>query len=285
MSVMTRVDVNKVAIQLWIGTNTSSDDEYLQYFEEHETDLLDFVTPSCLFCADIGELNYMPKRLVVPQRYLTVQQIEHVLNDIAVNEEEKPKINERCKALGITSANAVFWYINNDVVLDLEVQQPYKDSYNGLKYIGEFNANTRYPLVPYDPTSNSHLWIGTTYEPADEFNTYFELDYSEEDMDSPNYKICGFCKDTGNIWYDEDFIGYPDHLKEEVDIGTLVDELIDSDLDCREQIVNACHELGITKANAVIWYTAESKYDSEFTLHKPYKDSYNGLKYVGVFKF
>ncbi|PIT53419.1 hypothetical protein BHC44_05870 [Snodgrassella alvi] len=150
--------------------------------------------------------------------------------------------------------------------------------------MGEFNADTKYPLEVYDPTSDSHLWIGTNHMPLDEFNQYFELDYTAE-LGSPEYKICGFCKDTGNDWYDEDFVGYPEPLKEEVDIATLVDQLIASDLDCKNQIVQACNKLGITKANAVIWYTAESEYDSEFKLKKPYKDSYNGLKYIGVFKF
>ena len=38
--------------------------------------------------------------------------------------------------------------------------------------------------------------------------------------------------------------------------------------------------MGITKANALVWYKA-----SEAVLKKPYKENYNGLKYIGIFKF
>ncbi|MCO6519409.1 immunity 22 family protein [Snodgrassella sp.] len=283
---MNKIDLNKVTIQLWIGNNFLSDEEYQHYFHQIFEIPASFFDnkPSCLFCADLGEPCYIEKSMVIPDRFSSPQDINLIIDKIEVNEGEKKNIYERCIKLGITTANTVFWYINNDLSLNLDVQKPYKENYNGLKYIGEFNADTKYPFNAFDPTSDSHLWIGTNHMPVDEFNQYFELDFTEE-FGSPEYKICGFCKDTGNEWYDEDFIGYPEPLKEEVDIATLVDQLITSDLDCKNQIVQACNKLGITKANAVIWYTAESEYDSEFKLQKPYKDSYNGLKYIGVFKF
>ncbi|PIT10459.1 hypothetical protein BGI30_05260 [Snodgrassella alvi] len=115
--------------------------------------------------------------------------------------------------------------------------------------------------------------------PVEEYNKYFELDYTEE-LDSPEYKVCPFCKDIGDNWYDEDFIGYPKPLQKEIDVGELIDELISPDADCRQEIIEKCHQLGITKANALVWYKA-----SEVELQKPYKENYNQLKYIGVFKF
>ncbi|PIT40773.1 hypothetical protein BHC54_02320 [Snodgrassella alvi] len=114
--------------------------------------------------------------------------------------------------------------------------------------------------------------------PIEKYNKYFELDYSTEDLDDPDYKVCDFCKDISDNWYDEDFIAYPEPLKKEVDIGKLIDKLISPELDCRQKIINRCHSLGITKANALFWYKA-----SELTLKKPYKENYNGLKYIGIF--
>ena len=38
-------------------------------------------------------------------------------------------------------------------------------------------------------------------------------------------------------------------------------------------------DLGIYQANALFWYA-----DAELTIPTPYKDSYNGLKYKGVFQ-
>ena len=40
-----------------------------------------------------------------------------------------------------------------------------------------------------------------------------------------------------------------------------------------------CNDLGIYQANALFWYA-----DAELTIPTPYKDSYNGLKYIGVFQ-
>ena len=44
---MSKIDVDKVTILLWIGNNFSSSEKYQQYFEEPEELPMDFVTPSC----------------------------------------------------------------------------------------------------------------------------------------------------------------------------------------------------------------------------------------------
>jgi hypothetical protein len=282
---MNKIDLNKVTIQLWIGNNFSSDEEYQHYFHQNFEIPASFFDnkPSCLFCADLDEPCYIEKSMVIPDRFSSPQDINLIIDTIEVNESEKKKIYEQCIKLGITTANAVFWYINNDVSLNLEVQKPYKENYNGLKYIGEFNADTKYPLEVYDPTDDYYLWVGTNTMPVEEYNKYFELDFTEE-LGSPEYKICGFCKDTGNNWYDEDFIGYPEPLKNDVEIDKLIDELVTDDSECIQKIKAKCHQLGITKANAVIWYIANNEL-SEFKVKKPYKESYNGLKYIGIFHF
>lgn len=277
---MNKIDINKVTIQLWIGNNFLEEEEYQQYFHKFEGMQKDVLNPKprCLFCADIGEITYITEKLVVLERFPSPEDINIVINKIQVNRNEKKIIYEKCIELGITKANAVFWYINNDFSLNIEVQTPYKDNYNGLKYIGEFNADEVYPSEIEDLSSDQYLWIGTNFMPIEKYNKYFELDYSTEDLDDPDYKVCDFCKDIGDNWYDEDFIGYPEPLKKEVDIGKLIDKLISPGLDCRQAIIDKCHSLGITKANALFWYEA-----SELTLKKPYKENYNGLKYIGIF--
>lgn len=109
--------------------------------------------------------------------------------------------------------------------------------------------------------------------------SYFELDYSVEgDFDDPSYKLCGFCKDVGTVWYDEDFIGIIPRREQEVSLDDILAEAaIDDD---ELPIAKArCDALGIKKANAIFWYQ-----DAELVLEKPIKESYNGLKYIGVFK-
>ncbi len=43
-----------------------------------------------------------------------------------------------------------------------------------------------------------HIWIENNFSSADDYIRYFELDYSTDgDIDDPDYKICGFCKELG----------------------------------------------------------------------------------------
>jgi hypothetical protein len=129
-----------------------------------------------------------------------------------------------------------------------------------------------------EPYEKVHLWIGTTHKPEDEYQKYFELDYSTEgDFDDPNYKVCQFCKDIGEVWYDQDFIGIIPRLETEVDLDEL---LVEAAVDEQEldKVKEICAERGIEKANAMFWYA-----DANLVVPKPYKEEYNGLKYIGVF--
>ncbi|AOM41988.1 immunity 22 family protein [Xenorhabdus bovienii] len=129
-------------------------------------------------------------------------------------------------------------------------------------------------------TENSvHLWIGNNFSSEDEYMKYFELDYSVEgNFDDPNYKLCQFCKDIGLQWYDEDFIGIIPRRDESVSIDEI---LIDAAVDQSEfqSIKDICDRLGIKEANAIFWYQ-----DSELHINPPYKEQYNGLKYIGLFE-
>ncbi|WP_445373795.1 immunity 22 family protein [Photorhabdus tasmaniensis] len=129
-------------------------------------------------------------------------------------------------------------------------------------------------------TENSvHLWIGNNFSSENEYMKYFELDYSVEgNFDDPNYKLCQFCKDIGLKWYDEDFIGIIPRRDKSVSIDEI---LIDAAVDQSEfqSIKDICDKLGIEEANAIFWYQ-----DSELHIAPPYKEKYNGLKYIGLFE-
>ena len=124
-----------------------------------------------------------------------------------------------------------------------------------------------------------HLWIGTNFSSEEEYMKYFELDYTVEgDFDDPNYKVCGFCKDIGILWYDEDFIGIiPRHEKEVSLDEILVDAAVDKDE--IPLVKKRCAELDIKKANAIFWYQ-----DPSIIFKKPIKNQFNGLKYIGLFE-
>ncbi|XLX40460.1 immunity 22 family protein [Ectopseudomonas mendocina] len=126
---------------------------------------------------------------------------------------------------------------------------------------------------------NVHVWVGSNFSQEDEYMSYFEIDHSTEgDFDDPNYKLCGFCRDLGIVWYDEDFIGIIPRCEHEVSLDEILTEAaVDED---ELPLVKArCEKLGIKKANAIFWYQ-----DADLVLEQPIKDSYNGLKYIGVFQ-
>lgn len=126
--------------------------------------------------------------------------------------------------------------------------------------------------------SKIHIWIGNTKKSEEEYYKYFELDYSTEgDFDDPNYKVCQFCQDIGEKWYDEDFIGIIPLFEEPVEIRTLLDS-ISLKPESYQPVIDKCTELGITTANAVFYLT-----DAEIQIPKPYKKSYNDLVYIGLF--
>ncbi len=133
-------------------------------------------------------------------------------------------------------------------------------------------------MHPVKRMKKVHIWIGTTSLSEEDYQKYFELDYSTEgDFDDPDYKVCGFCKDIGKVWYDEDFIAIIPLFEQEISIKEILKEVTIDENDI-EKVIAKCNELGIKKANAVFYLT-----DAEIEVPKPYKDSYNGLKYIGIF--
>ncbi|MBA1190303.1 immunity 22 family protein [Pseudomonas entomophila] len=128
-----------------------------------------------------------------------------------------------------------------------------------------------------DQYDKVHVWVGTNFSPEDEYLKYFELDYSV-DIDDPSYRVCGFCKDIGITWYDEDFIGIMPRKEKEVGIDEiLVDSAVDRDL--LPEVKSQCLRLGLSKANAIFWYS-----DGSVEVPDSENLEYNGLKYVGLYE-
>ncbi|QQE86506.1 immunity 22 family protein [Pseudomonas putida] len=122
-----------------------------------------------------------------------------------------------------------------------------------------------------------HVWVGSNFESEADYLKYFELDYSVG-IDDPSYKMCGFCKDVGIRWYDEDFIGIIPRSPQEVGLDEIIkDSSVDpSELDRLKAI---CLSKGINNANAIFWYS-----DGGIVVSEPLKKSYNGLVYIGLFE-
>jgi Immunity protein 22 len=124
-----------------------------------------------------------------------------------------------------------------------------------------------------------HVWFGTTEQSNAAFKKYFQLDYSTEgDFDDPAYKLCGFCKDTGNKWYDEDMIGIIPVSKKEEAVDKFLKKIPISPKQI-EEVKKSCENLGVGIGNAIFYYT-----DAEFKISPPLKKTYNDLKYIGFFE-
>lgn len=276
--------MNRVNIQLWIGNSFSTEEEYKRYFLQHD-DSEDIFAPSCEFCRDIDECAYVDENLVLATRLLEPQSLDNIVNLIKVNQSEKNKILLKCADLGLQKANAFFWYINDNLDYPIEINPPYLDSYNELKYIGCFLADEEYEnKTSMIETTDNHLWIGSSSQSTKKYNEYFIQDESIDALESENYIPCQFCKDVGIDWYNEDFIGYPKPRKNEIPVEELISEAIGISEEYMLPIIEKCKELNLITANALFWYQASDLSYLE-NLSKPYKDSYNQLRYIGKFKF
>lgn len=123
-----------------------------------------------------------------------------------------------------------------------------------------------------------HLWLGSNFSSEEEYMEYFKISYSiDSDINDPNYPLCGFCKDIGTRWYDEDFIGVIPRTDNSV---TLDEILIDAAVDESEiPLIKAkCETLGIKNANAIFWYQ-----DPELIIKECDKKTYNNLYYIGQY--
>jgi len=128
-----------------------------------------------------------------------------------------------------------------------------------------------------------YLWIGITEQSEESFLKYFKLDCLEQDIDSPNYKVCSFCRDVGEKWYDEDFQCFHSPLKDHVNVGELL-EILYSGVDENEyaKIFSRCKDLGIEKANALFSYTVSDDENDWLEIIDEQK-RFNDLYYVGRF--
>jgi hypothetical protein len=130
-----------------------------------------------------------------------------------------------------------------------------------------------------DNWSKVHVWVGINFN-EEEFDKYFEMDSNpkHDDIYAPEYEVCQFCKDIGELIYDEDWIGVyvPAEGMAVVDIDIILKEL-QVYPKVFEEIKKICIEKGYKKSNIMFYY-----YDAELVI-KDIDKLYNRLSYIGVF--
>jgi len=138
-----------------------------------------------------------------------------------------------------------------------------------------------------DNWAKVHVWVGNIhatcvdgYVDDEVFWRYFELDENMDvDIDDSEYKVCQFCKDIGERWYDHDFLGiyFPKEFPQSVPVGELLDELTVSE-EILGEIEKICVGKGLQKVNVIFYY-----HSSEISVEDTDK-LYNGLHYIGAFE-
>jgi hypothetical protein len=118
-----------------------------------------------------------------------------------------------------------------------------------------------------------HIWVGLSRLSQADFYRYFEINPVEREA---GRGASQFDKETGQLWYDDDWIGtYFDEQQD--DLNTALDELPVSE-ELLTAVAARCAELGIVKANALFYYQ-----DEDLTIPDPARP-YNGLTYLGAFE-
>lgn len=129
-------------IHIWIGHTNKDEDSYDEYFELDYSTEGDFDDPDykpCQFCIDIGKKWYNEDFLGNIPLFDEDVEITKLLGQTVLAKDEVANVISKCNNLGIEEANAVFYYTDSE----LNIQEPYQENYNDLKYIGMFNSSLK----------------------------------------------------------------------------------------------------------------------------------------------
>ncbi len=113
-----------------------------------------------------------------------------------------------------------------------------------------------------------HIWLGSTKKKEEEYYEYFDQDEG----------IAEFSRDIGVEEYDEDVSCFLPPFSESIPVLDLLKEtdINDSDL---ELAIQKCEDLKLFEGNC-IFYMYVLPY---IEIKKPYKENYNGAKYLGIY--
>lgn len=130
----------KNKVNLWIGNNFSSADDYTRYFEldySNDGDIDDPDYKICGFCKGLGIKWYDEDFIGIIRRESKAVPLDDLLEEAAIDEGVKENVKSKCYASGIQKANALVWYADSA----LAVKPDPSVSYNGLKCIGLFEGD------------------------------------------------------------------------------------------------------------------------------------------------
>jgi Immunity protein 22 len=121
-----------IKIHVWIGKTTQSREEFSRYFEINEADRDQGIGAS-QFDKDL-QIKWYDDDLIGVFYNDEDDSLETAIDEIPTSPQAIEQVQARCEELGITEANAMFYYE------DAELTVPDPDrSYNELTYLGSFD--------------------------------------------------------------------------------------------------------------------------------------------------
>ncbi|WP_225879418.1 immunity 22 family protein [Capnocytophaga periodontitidis] len=115
-------------IHIWIGFFSKGENEYEQYFNQEEL--------PCQFCKDIDCEEYDEDFIGIIPLFEKKVGVEQLLDEVPIDENEIPKVIEKCKAMNISGGNAIFYMTDASIVIENTEKK-----YNELKYIGIYDSS------------------------------------------------------------------------------------------------------------------------------------------------
>jgi hypothetical protein len=120
-------------IHVWIGNLSISAEEFNQYFAINEADK-DAGVGASQFDKDI-HIEWYDDDLIGVYYQRENNSLDDAIEEIpTASADVEEQIRNRCAELGITEANAMFYYTDSDLRITDTAKQ-----YNGLTYVGAFN--------------------------------------------------------------------------------------------------------------------------------------------------
>ncbi|RZJ94242.1 MAG: hypothetical protein EOO60_03480 [Hymenobacter sp.] len=117
---------------LWMGTSTQTVAAFTQYFNVKSGNR-DSVVKATQFDKDLN-IDWYDDDLIGVYYKEDNEDLEAALDEIPTTDKALDQIRAKCAEIGITKANAMFYYKD----ADLQVAEPSK-LYNGLAYLGAFD--------------------------------------------------------------------------------------------------------------------------------------------------
>lgn len=124
------------SIHVWAGTSDKTEEQFYKYFDQSKFQKNDQdLNLRSQFCKDLNLQNSYDEDWMTIYHNRKKISIQSMIEELPVwNDQTEVEIYQACVKKGITTANAIFSYADDELTIENQ-----KGTYNGLSYVGSFN--------------------------------------------------------------------------------------------------------------------------------------------------